>query len=100
MKMTRFDIAPFALPHAPAGELKFEESRDIETVEVDFTGPAPKTSGLQYMRKTWPQSRVERTLYLDTDRPINVGWQRMDDLFTPAWVDAATNVTRVNAHTL
>jgi hypothetical protein len=27
--MKRFDIAPFALPHAPAGELKFEESRGM-----------------------------------------------------------------------
>jgi len=33
-KMNCFDIAPFALPNAPAGALKFEESRDIETVEV------------------------------------------------------------------
>ena len=33
--MQRFDIAPFAMPHAPAGELKFEESRDIETVEAE-----------------------------------------------------------------
>ena len=33
--MTRFDIAPFALPNGPAGELKFEESRDIETVEAE-----------------------------------------------------------------
>ena len=46
--MKRFDIAPFALPNAPAGELKFEESRDIETVEVDFAGRAPATAGLQY----------------------------------------------------
>jgi hypothetical protein len=100
MKMTRFDIAPFAMPNGPADELKFEEARDVEVVEVVYAGPAPRTSGLQYMRKTWPQSRVERTLYLDTDRPINVGWQRMDDLFTPAWADAATNVTRVNSRTL
>ena len=60
--MNRFDIAPFALSNAPAGELKFEEMRDIESVEVDFAGPAPRTVGLQYMRKTWPQSRVERLL--------------------------------------
>jgi hypothetical protein len=29
MEMTRFDIAPYALPHAPAGELTFEESRGM-----------------------------------------------------------------------
>ena len=33
--MKRFDIAPFALPNASAGELKSEELRDIETVEAE-----------------------------------------------------------------
>ena len=33
--MKYFDIAPFSLPNGPAGELKFEESRDIETVEAE-----------------------------------------------------------------
>jgi hypothetical protein len=27
--MKRFDIAPFALPNGPAGELKFEDPRDV-----------------------------------------------------------------------
>jgi len=29
-KMKRFDMAPFALPNGPAGEVKFEEPRDVD----------------------------------------------------------------------
>jgi len=106
--MKRFDIAPFALANAPAGELKFEESRDIETVEVDFDGLAPATAGLQYLRKNWPgessaggwTKRIERVMEMVQQRPMSVGWYKMDDLFTPEWVKAATNVVRRGKHTL
>ena len=36
--MKRFDIAPFALPNSPEGEVQFEEARDVEMVEVVFAG--------------------------------------------------------------
>jgi len=98
--MKRFDIAPFALPNALAGELKFEELRDIETVAVDFDGPAPKTVSLQYLRKHWPGVRIERTMEMDQQRPMSVGWFRMDDPFTPEWVPAATRVVRRGKKTL
>jgi hypothetical protein len=106
--MKRFDIAPFALPNAPAGELKFEEMRDIDSIEVDFAGPAPKTARLQYLRKNWPgesnagswAKRIERVMELVQQRPMSVGWYKMDDPFTPAWVTAATKVVRRGKHTL
>lgn len=98
--MKRFDIAPFALPNGPAGEVKFEEARDVERVEIVFAGAAPRAARLQYMRKVWPATRVETTGHLDQERPMSVGWFRMDDLFTPEWVDAAAIVTRSGANTL
>jgi hypothetical protein len=98
--MKMFDIAPFALPNGPAGDLRFEEPRDVEVVEVVFASFAPDTARLQYMRKVWPNTRSESPADLDLTSPTPFGWVRMDDLFTPAWVDAAVKVTRVNARTL
>jgi hypothetical protein len=98
--MNRFDSAPFALPKAPAGELKFEALRDIESVEVDFAGPAPREAKLQYQRKYWPGTRIESTIALDQERPMAVGWTHMDDLFTPEWADAATDIARCGKNTL
>ncbi len=95
-----FDVAPFALPRSPAGEVVFESARDVEVVEAVFAGAVPPAPRLQYRRKAWPHSRVERTLHLDAERPISVGWHRMDDLFTPPWVDAATDVRRIGTGTL
>jgi hypothetical protein len=86
--MKRFDSAPFALPKALARELKFEALRDIESVEVDFAGPAPREAKLQYQRKYWPGTRIESTIALDQEGPMAVGWTHMDDLFTPEWADA------------
>ena len=98
--MKPFDIAPFALPNGPKGELKFEEARDIEAVEVAFTGPPPSAPRLQYMRKLWPEMRFEYPANVDIDRPMEFGWKRMDDLFTPEWVDAAVDVTAISPRTL
>jgi hypothetical protein len=91
--MKRFDVAPFALPNGPAGEVRFEEARDVEAVEFVFQGAAPRNARLQYMRKTWPNDRFERAPDLDQTRPSTFGWIRMDDLFTPEWVDAAADVS-------
>ncbi len=98
--MKLFDIAPFALPNGPAGELVFEEARDIDTVEVVVAGPAPADARLEYKRKVWPHTRIERPGDLDQVRPMSFGGQRMDDMFTPAWVEAATNIVPLDAHTL
>ncbi len=98
--MTPFDIAPFALPNAPAGELIFEEARDVEAVEVVFAGAPSPEARLEYKRKVWPHTRIERPGNLDLVRPMNFGWTRLDDLFTPAWVEAAVEVNQLEAHTL
>ena len=98
--MKRFDIAPFALPNSPSGEVQFEEARDVDAVEVVFAGPAPRQARLQYMRKVWPQSRFELTEDMDQVSPGRFGWQRMDDLFTPEWVDANTTTSLIDPHTL
>ena len=98
--MKQFDIAPFALPNSPDGELRFEEARDVEAVEVVFADSAPPMAQLQTMRKVWPATRIERPGNLDEVRPMALGWARMDDLFTPAWVDAATTVTQTDERTL
>jgi len=98
--MNLFDIAPFALPNGPAGELVFEEARDIDAVEVVFAGSAPADAWLEYKRKVWPHTRIEQPGDLDQVRPMRFGWQRMDDLFTPAWVEAATDSAPLDAHTL
>jgi hypothetical protein len=100
--MNRFDIAPFALPNHPAEELRFEETRDVQQVEVVFSGsaPSPATLHLQYMRKVWPETRVEHPGDLDLQRPMNYGWTRLDDLFTPEWMEAAVEMTQINDHTL
>lgn len=98
--MKRFDIAPFALPNSPPGELRFEEPRDVEAIEVVFAGPAPLEARLQTMRKVWPHTRIERPGKLDQERPMSFGWQRMDDLFTPEWADAAVEISPVGPRTI
>ena len=65
--MKRFDIAPFGLPNGPAGEVKFEEPRDVDVVEVVFAGVAPRRAKLHYMRKFWPGQRVERVMGHETE---------------------------------
>jgi hypothetical protein len=98
--MKRFDVAPFALPNSPDGEVQFEEARDVEMVEVVFAGSAPGAARLQYMRKVWPHTRTELTENVDVESPGRFGWQRMDDLFTPEWVDATTETSPSGSRTL
>jgi hypothetical protein len=72
------------------GEVRFEEARDIEMVEVFFKEVMRGTPRLEYLRKYWPQERVELLGDLDQERPGPFGWARLDDTFTPEWVEAAT----------
>jgi len=90
--MKHFDIAPFRFPNSSREEARFEEARDVEVVEVDFEGEvsAPR---LEYLRKYWPQERVELLGDLDQERPGPFGWARMDDTFTPEWVEAASETS-------
>ncbi len=88
-----FDIAPFSLPHCAAGEVRFEEARDIAAVELRFTGPVPLGLGLSYMQKTWPRVKLERLP--DLERPGYFGWSAVDDQFNCRWARAAT--TRAKA---
>lgn len=98
--MRQFDIAPFALPNGPAGELRFEEARDVDAVEVVFVGLVLPAVRIQYMRKVWPHSRIEQPGNLDRERPMSFGWSPIDDLFTPEWVDAAVDAMSVGPQTL
>lgn len=95
-----FDVAPFAFPNCSAGEVRFEESRDIERVEVVFEGIAPDTARLQYLRKHFPNQRFELTGNMDAERPSAFGWQPMDDQFTPQWVDAAVDISPIGTNAL
>jgi hypothetical protein len=91
--MKPFDIAPFSLPNCPAGQLIFEEPRDVERGIVTFSAPAwACRPTLQYLRNTWPQDRWEYPQNADLERPGAFGWKRMDDWFNSEWVDGAVDV--------
>lgn len=85
------DIFPFSLPNCNAGEVWFEEPRDIDKVVVTLAGPVPRRFGLAYLRKTWPKLRYEQAK--DTQNPFRFGWSAMDDWFNCRWQPAAVRVT-------
>lgn len=86
MTETPLDLVPFALPGAPAGEIRFEEPRDIVQVEAEFEGPCPPDLRLSYLRKTWPEVRLEEAAQGD---PFRLGWVPQDDWFNTQWHKAA-----------
>jgi len=92
--MKPFDIAPFALPNCAAGELWFEEPRDICRVLVTFSGRGPRRVGLSYLRRLWPESRDELAGDLDLRRPAAFGWRGIDDWFNSQWQKAGVRVRR------
>lgn len=81
--MPAFDIAPFALPNAPAGEYWFEETRDIREVVVRFRTPVPRRAALEYWQNRWPATRVEDRA--DREDPARFGWTASDDWFNGRW---------------
>jgi len=85
-----FDIAPFALPGGAPGEYRFEEPRDIAWLEVRFRREAPRRIGLRYLRRTWPETRLE--LARGTEDPCAFGWMPVDDWFNGQWQQAAIDV--------
>jgi hypothetical protein len=87
-----FDIAPFALPNTPSGEIRFEEPRDIVRVMAEFSGSVPENAGLFYLRRTWPETRAEEQATQST--PARLGWIGMDDWFNVEWHPAAVKISR------
>jgi hypothetical protein len=88
-----FDIAPFALPGTPPGELCFEEARDITTVQATFSRVAPARVGIEYLQRTWPRVRLEEQR--DRENPSAFGWIPVDDQWNGTWRRASTT-TSVN----
>ena len=91
MAQERFDIAPFALPATPRGEIRFEEVRDITAVSVDFSGADPTRLGLEYLQRTWPRVRLEEQR--DRENPSAFGWIPVDDQWNGAWRRASTTAS-------
>lgn len=87
-----FDIAPFTLPNCDAGQVRFEEPRDIIRVVVTFLSNAPRRIGLSYMKKTWPQNLLDTES--DLRNPFVFGWTHVDDWFNCEWQKAAISVKR------
>lgn len=85
-----FDIVPFALPDCEPGEVRFEEPRDIREIVVGFRGPPPVRLAVRYLRKTWPQTRLE-SARASAD-PCGFGWTPIDDWFNGEWQEAAVLV--------
>lgn len=80
------DIAAFALPNTARNELRFEEPRDIVSVDIEFERPPEGDLGLSYLRKTWPETRVDEAAQGD---PCRLGWIPQDDWFNAQWHEAA-----------
>lgn len=93
--MKDFDISPFCLPNSKAGEVRFEEPRDIKSLLVEFKNKAPDKIALFYLRKTWPQTRIEKEP--DLDNPCAFGWIPHDDWFNCAWQKARMKISRLSA---
>jgi hypothetical protein len=87
-----FDIAPFALPGGPSGEIRFEETRDVVAVDVVLEGPMPADLGLSYLQENWPQTKLEQAK--DLTQPCQFGWTRVDDWFNGHWKRAKTHTTQ------
>lgn len=85
-----FDIAPFALPHPASGEVRFEEPRDIQVIEIEFESQPAAALKISYMQHTWPEWRLENSRPFQD--PCRFGWFPIDDWFNPGWKEAATEV--------
>ena len=83
-----FDVAPFALPNCPPGEIRFEETRDLVAVELTLDAP-PGSLGLSYLQDNWPRTDLEQAK--DLTQPCQFGWTRVDDWFNGHWRSAKTH---------
>jgi len=98
--MKQFDIAPFALPNCACAEVRFEEPRDINRAVVTFAASAPRRIELSYLRKLWPERRVELDGDADFRNPGGFGWTGVDDWFNPEWHKAAVKVKKTGPRAL
>jgi len=85
------DIAPFALPNCPPGEIWCEQPRDILTLKVEFNSPPPNEIALSYRQKYWPAKRLE--IMETAGYPFSFGWAEQDDWFTSQWKNAAIHIS-------
>ncbi len=95
-----FDIARFALPNCNPGEIWFEESRDIANVTATFDGRAPSELEVWYLRKRWPEDRLDKKKDFDFSNPCRMGWSKIDDWFNGQWQKASITVSRIRPNTL
>lgn len=96
--MQQFDIAPFALPNCEPGEYRFEEPRDICALRVRFHTQVPSSINVYYLRKEWPQTRLEYAR--DMDNPCGFGWAHVDDQFNSQWQKAEIEVRPQTSRTV
>ena len=98
--MASMDIVPFALPHGPEDQVRFEEPRNITQVLVKFSGEAPPTIDLYYLKRSWPEIRFELCPDWDMASPAVYGWHNVDDQFNGHWQKAMTRCERIGRSTL
>lgn len=98
VKAETFDIVPFALPNCAAGELRFEEPRDISRVVVTFSAKPTGDLSVSYLHKTWPENRFERD-FADKTKAIAFGWAPIDDQFNSKWRKAEAQIAWSGART-
>ena len=91
------NLAPFALPGAPANEVRFEEPREIREVIVTLKSAPPANLGLSYLHKTWRRKRQE--LLDPTIGSFQLGWKAVDDWFDVAWDKGAVRVEKTGPRT-
>jgi hypothetical protein len=94
--LKKFDIAPFALPNCPPGEIWFEESRDIQEVAVQFRDKVSRKLAVRYLQDKWPNTRHEERP--DLENPAAFGWVETDDWFNGKWQQAKVR-KEVNGNT-
>ncbi|MHB0856084.1 MAG: hypothetical protein ACYC5M_00770 [Anaerolineae bacterium] len=92
--MEQMNISAFALPNCPPGQVRFEEMRSIRSLQVTFAGRVPEKIGVSYLRKTWPETRLEELP--DMEEPTHFGWIHMDDWFNSTWQQATVRIQRLD----
>lgn len=91
--MQKMDIAPFALPRCPPGELWFEEPRDIESLVMDLRKAGTARIRVSYRRNKWPEALWTQG-DPDLRDPARFGWQPTDDWWNGSWQKAAVLLRR------
>ena len=77
----------------PAARPTKDGSRIPVTSSIAFDGPAPRQVGVSYLRKRWPEYRIEAFGDAPLQRPSLFGWFHIDDWFHCQWQKAAVQCT-------